>query len=292
ADRALGSQGLDGRGQGRRAPRRHAAGHRAPGGGRARAAREDHRRRRRVPGGREAVAGGQHHQPEPGHAPAPLPADPARHRGQPELDDRLPAAARHGEAVRGARSDVKRSATFLEHAGQLTGPEVRIDQLTGLRAILAPARADRPDAFAPAPARTREGEAESCPFCEGREDRTPPEVWAARAGGGQPDSPGWTARAVPNLYPVLSSAYEAEGGPSAAQETGLASSVDPLRASSRGRQPDLFASQPALGAHEVIIHAPGHVTSLAELGEERFAGAVAAWRERMRFHAHEAAFVH
>ena len=97
---------------------------------------------------------------------------------------------------------------------------------------------------------------------------------------------------MPNLYPVLSSAYEAEGGPSAAQETGLASSVDPLRASSRGRQPDLFASQPALGAHEVIIHAPGHVTSLAELGEERFAGAVAAWRERMRFHAHEAAFVH
>ena len=41
------------------------------------------------------------------------------------------------------------------------------------------------------------------------------------------------------------------------------------------RQPDLFASQPAVGAHEVIIHAPEHVTSLADLSHERFAGAVA-----------------
>jgi UDPglucose--hexose-1-phosphate uridylyltransferase len=97
---------------------------------------------------------------------------------------------------------------------------------------------------------------------------------------------------VPNLYPVLGSADEAEGEREPDLETGLASSVDPLRASSRGRQPDLFASQPALGAHEVIIHAPEHVTSLADLSEERFAGAVAAWRERMRLHAHDAAFVH
>ena len=44
---------------------------------------------------------------------------------------------------------------------------------------------------------------QTCPFCEGREDRTPPEVWARRPGGGEPDSPGWTARSVPNLYPVL-----------------------------------------------------------------------------------------
>ena len=75
-------------------------------------------------------------------------------------------------------------------------------------------------------------------------------------------------------------------------ETELAASVDPLRSSSRARQPDLFASQPARGAHEVIIHAPEHVTSLAELGDERFAGAVAAWRERMAFHAPHASYLH
>ena len=43
--------------------------------------------------------GRQHHQPEPGDAPAPLPADAARDRGQPELDDHLPAAARPDQAV-------------------------------------------------------------------------------------------------------------------------------------------------------------------------------------------------
>ncbi len=59
ADRAVGSEGHDGRGQGRRAAGGHAAGDRAPGGGRARAARQDHRRRRRVPSGREALAGGR-----------------------------------------------------------------------------------------------------------------------------------------------------------------------------------------------------------------------------------------
>jgi UDPglucose--hexose-1-phosphate uridylyltransferase len=42
----------------------------------------------------------------------------------------------------------------------------------------------------------------------------------------------------------------------------------------------------------VIIHAPEHAISMAELDEERFAGAISAWRERMRFHAQKASFVH
>src|SRR5687768_1862912 len=88
----------------------------------------------------------------------------------------------------------------------MSRPEVRIDQLTGLRAILAPGRAERPDAFAPAATPGRPGAVESCPFCEGREDRTPPEVWAERPAGGEADSPGWVARAVPNLYPVVGEA--------------------------------------------------------------------------------------
>jgi UDPglucose--hexose-1-phosphate uridylyltransferase len=46
-----------------------------------------------------------------------------------------------------------------------------------------------------------EDELLSCPFCEGREDRTPPETF--RVGGGEPNTPGWTVRVVPNLYPVF-----------------------------------------------------------------------------------------
>jgi UDPglucose--hexose-1-phosphate uridylyltransferase len=71
----------------------------------------------------------------------------------------------------------------------------------------------------------------------------------------------------------------------------LASSIDPLRASTRGSEPDLFASRPADGTHEVIVNAPQHVTSLAALDEEALAGAVSAWRERMRAQG-EAGYVH
>ena len=55
---ALGHQGLDRRGEGRRDPRRHAARYGASGGGRARAASEDHQRRGGVPGRRAAHGSG------------------------------------------------------------------------------------------------------------------------------------------------------------------------------------------------------------------------------------------
>ena len=97
-------------------------------------------------------------------------------------------------------------------------PEVRLDQLTGLRTILSPARADRPFDFGGVPIDDDRRGAENCAFCEGREDRTPPETWADRPGGGGPDTPGWRVRAVPNLYAALSQTHEVSGQP--ADETG------------------------------------------------------------------------
>jgi UDPglucose--hexose-1-phosphate uridylyltransferase len=200
----------------------------------------------------------------------------------------------------------------------LSHPEIRIDQLTGLRTILAPGRASRPEAFAKARRDLTPVGADNCPFCEGAEEQTPPESWAFRPAGGDPDSPGWVARSMPNLYPVLgespvtivdrdagsdpnpaadSSPSETQGSdPSRAGpgklETGLAASIDPLRASTRATEPNLFASTPAEGAHEVLVNAPEHVVSLAELSEERFATAVSFWRERMRAFRDESAYVH
>jgi UDPglucose--hexose-1-phosphate uridylyltransferase len=46
-------------------------------------------------------------------------------------------------------------------------------------------------------------ELDSCPFCEGREDRTPPEVLALPAEGRAPNTPGWSVRVVPNKYPAF-----------------------------------------------------------------------------------------
>lgn len=101
---------------------------------------------------------------------------------------------------------------------------------------------------------------------------------------------------MPNLYPVLAGggaeSQHASRGSGGGSEAELASSVDPLRASSRSSEPDMFASMPAAGTHEVLIHSPQHAISLAELSEEHFAGALAAWRERMRAGAEEASYVH
>mgnify|MGYP001275686731 CR=1 FL=1 len=173
-------------------------------------------------------------------------------------------------------------------------PEIRIDQLTGGRVLVAPGRADRPDDFTPGewhPA-GRDG----CPFCEGNEAATPPEIDADRPDGGEADGPGWVTRTVPNLYPAVGP--REEGAPTGrkvpdragAESSAYSSPADPLLASGRGSEPDMFASRPAHGSHEVIVNAPAHVSSLAELGEAGLAAAVAAWRRRMRAHS-DAAYV-
>jgi UDPglucose--hexose-1-phosphate uridylyltransferase len=69
--------------------------------------------------------------------------------------------------------------------------------------VIAPARALRPGAAREQLEPPTQDELESCPFCEGREDRTPPETYAVGTGDRQPDTPGWLARVVPNLYPAL-----------------------------------------------------------------------------------------
>jgi UDPglucose--hexose-1-phosphate uridylyltransferase len=104
---------------------------------------------------------------------------------------------------------------------------------------------------------------------------------------------------VPNLYPALGDPAAADGvgagsgaaggasptaGSPGAEAGAFASSGDPLLASRRAGEPDLFSSRPALGAHEVLINSPHHVTAMAELGEDQFAEAIATWRERMRAH--------
>lgn len=148
-------------------------------------------------------------------------------------------------------------------------PELRVDTLTGLRSIIATERATRPGGgFAVDPPDPIDPASD--PFLEGHEDRTPPELYALRPGGGPADSPGWTVRVVPNLYPaVVPDAAEPE--PSA--------------------NPDLYAASAATGHHEVIVNAPEPVVSLGELEPAQVQSAMDVWRERMRVHA-GAAYVH
>jgi UDPglucose--hexose-1-phosphate uridylyltransferase len=111
-------------------------------------------------------------------------------------------------------------------------------------------------------------------------------VYAARPEGDEPNSPGWTTRVVPNLYPALADERVAEPVGATKGEAGsFASTGDPLLESRRAGEPDLFFSRPASGSHEVLINAPAHVTAMNELSEKQFAAAVATWRERMRAHS-------
>jgi UDPglucose--hexose-1-phosphate uridylyltransferase len=160
-------------------------------------------------------------------------------------------------------------------------PELRIDPLTGLRTIVAGERAGRPGGgFSAEPQPPLDPDTD--PFLEGHEDRTPPEADAFRDEGSAPDSPGWQVRVVPNLYPALASSGQLPVASS--QED-----VDPL-ASGRG-EPGFFASQPAVGAHEVVINSPKPVTSLRHLEPAEVETAMEMWRRRMLVHS-ESAFVH
>jgi len=154
----------------------------------------------------------------------------------------------------------------------VTVPEIRIDPLSGHKTIVAGERSRRPGGeprFSQDASR-EPIDPEHDPFAEGHEDRTPPELYAVRPGGGPPDSPGWTVRVVRNLYPALTSPGEPDGGDASAGAQA---------------RPELFTSLPATGAHEVIINGPQPVLSLAELPAEQVVAAVEVWRERMRAHS-------
>ena len=73
--------------------------------------------------------------------------------------------------------------------------EVRVDPLTGLRTIVAGDRAKRPNAglsAVPSPPLDPAGD----PFAAGHEAMTPPELYALRENGSEPDTPGWKVRSV------------------------------------------------------------------------------------------------
>ncbi len=116
--------------------------------------------------------------------------------------------------------------------------EIRYDRLYGRHVIIAPERMHRPDTVAPR--LPSEEETDTCPFCEGNEAMTPPEIYAIRKAGSHANEPGWKTRVVPNLYKAVQI------------ET-------PHR-----RHFGWFEHEEGFGAHEIIIDMPKHYTSMAE----------------------------
>jgi UDPglucose--hexose-1-phosphate uridylyltransferase len=173
-------------------------------------------------------------------------------------------------------------------------PEIRIDPLSGDRVIVAGERSRRPGG-APGCVAAQPIDVGSDPFADGNEGATPPEVFALRPAGSVPDSPGWSVRVVPNLYPALGGAPDGPGAPAGpGASAGTGAGEEPGQGHTGRVAPaaaELFASMPAVGAHEVIVNAPTPVLSLADLDAEQVVLALEVWRARMAAHAHDAAYV-
>ena len=134
-------------------------------------------------------------------------------------------------------------------------PELRKDPVVGRWVIIATDRARRPSDFVAEPVRPVGTE---CVFCEGNEDKTPPELLAGRSPESRPNGPGWSYRVVANKFPALRIEGELE-------PTGEG----------------LFDRMNGVGAHEVVIETPTHAASLATLPVEAVADVLLAFRERM-----------
>jgi len=133
-------------------------------------------------------------------------------------------------------------------------PELRKDPVVGRWVIISTERSRRPTSFVPV---THEKTSHFCPFCGGNEDKTPPEVFALRPGGGARDGPGWTVRVVPNKFPAL----QIEG------------TLD-------RRGEGLYDKMNGVGAHEVVIETPDHDRDFADLPVEHIEQILNAYRER------------
>jgi UDPglucose--hexose-1-phosphate uridylyltransferase len=135
-------------------------------------------------------------------------------------------------------------------------PELRKDPVVGRWVIISTERSRRPTNFnAENPAAAQA----FSPFAEGREDMTPPEVYAVRPPGGKANGPGWTVRVVPNKFPAL----QVEG-----------------QLERRGE--GLYDKMNGVGAHEVVIEGSNPDLELADLPVEQIQQVLVSYRERMR----------
>jgi UDPglucose--hexose-1-phosphate uridylyltransferase len=135
-------------------------------------------------------------------------------------------------------------------------PELRKDPIVGRWVIIADERAKRPHDF-----KQEVGpqvEQALCPFCEGHEAKTPPEIIAYRERGTHANQPGWRVRVVPNKFPAL----KVEG---ALQKRG----------------DGIYDKMAGVGAHEVIIESPRHYISMAELSEDNIREVMWVYRDRL-----------
>jgi len=130
--------------------------------------------------------------------------------------------------------------------------DIRYDRIHDTHVIISPERLHRPDCYSEK--KSKEIDKTQCPFCEGNESMTPPEIFAIRKEGSFSNKEGWKTRVVPNLYRAvqIEAPYEHHYG--------------------------IFEHWEGFGAHEVIIDTPEHHTSMTQWSESE----VVQWLQTLR----------
>jgi len=133
--------------------------------------------------------------------------------------------------------------------------ELRKDPILGRWIIISTERSKRPNEFEAQELTPEKG---PCPFCEGHESETPPEIFAIREPGTKPNTPGWQVRVVPSISPLL----RPEGK---------------LTRWGKG----IYDVMSGVGAHEIIVETPQHISNIAELDEAQVARVITSYVERL-----------
>lgn len=136
-------------------------------------------------------------------------------------------------------------------------PELRKDPIIGRWVIIATERAKRPDQFLGQQLGVPAAEG-PCPFCEGAETQTPPEIYALRPKRTTANTAGWELRVVSSIAPFL----RIEGD------------LD-----RRGR--GLYDVTNGIGAHEIVIETPYHISNMADLSQEQIAKVITCYIDRI-----------
>ena len=118
-------------------------------------------------------------------------------------------------------------------------PELRYDPLRRCWVSIAMERGLRPSDFVKPVDETSGGG--FCPFCQGNEHVTPPEVYALRTEDSPPNGPGWELRVVPSKFRALSMEGE-------------------LNREAEG----IFEKMNGFGVHEVVIETSQHDLGMAD----------------------------
>jgi len=136
-------------------------------------------------------------------------------------------------------------------------PELRKDPVLGRWVIIATERSLRPDDYK-IELEEKKNDLSKCPFEEGNESMTPPEILSYRKPDTNKNEPGWWIRVIPNKYPALRIEGELD-------KRGIG----------------MFDMMNGIGAHEIVIETPNHFEEMSDMQESHIEEIIWAWRDRI-----------